>query len=283
VIERIMVSPDVLDKLNNIARQSRQSNRGKNDSDFYVREVVREAKNAHIADVMPVEHIEARATEYWLSQLPHPKMDYPLDILSVASQRRNHRLMLKLLRHPDDVIRQHAADQFQILFAMMDDYYDEASSVVNQILLLPTEIPQVKYALLRDAGRSSRRGLPRGIADTARRLIHDVDQVVSYHALRVLSALYDVRDWKAVLDRMVSLVGETDDASEYFLSAGVEYLQMVVQHEPAVVDWLKSLLDTYGPEHMAIGALESFVRRNLDVALEVGLINKRVYQEMKGT
>ena len=33
---------------------------------------------------------------------------------------------------------------------------------------------------------------------------------------------------------------------------------------------------------MAIRALENFVRRNLDVALEVGLINKRIYQELKG-
>ncbi len=277
-----MVPPEILEKLNNISRQARQSNRGKNDSDFFVREVVREAKNAHVADVMPVEHIEGLTAEFWLSQLPHPRMEYPMDILSLAAQRRNHRLMLKLLRHPDDTMRQNAAGQFQILFAMMDGYYDEASALVNQILLTPTEIPQVKYELLRDLGRSSRHGLPREIADTARRLINDVDQVVSYHALRVLSALYDVRDWKLVLDRMVSLVGETDEPSEYFLSAGVEYLQPVIPHEPGVVDWLKSLLETYGLEHMAIRALESFVRRNLDTALEVGLINKREYREMKG-
>jgi hypothetical protein len=277
-----MVAPEIREKLNNISRQARQSNRGKNDSDFFVREVTREAKNAHIADVVPVEHIEALAAEFWLSQVNPPRLEYPLNILAVAAQRRNHRLMLKLLRHPDDVMRQNAASQFQILFAMMDGYYDEASALLNQILLIPTEIPQVKYELLRDLGRSSRRGLPREIADTARRLINDVDQVVSYHALRVLAALYDVRDWKLVLDRMVSLVGETDEASQYFLSAGVDYLQIIIQHEPSVVEWLKSLLETYPPDHMAIQALETFVRRNLDVALEVGLINKRVYQELKG-
>jgi hypothetical protein len=277
-----MVPPEILEKLNNISRQARQSNRGKNEADFFVREVTREAKNAHVSDVLPVEHIEALAAEFWLSQLPRPKMDYPMDILSLAAQRRNHRLMLKLLRHPNDLVRHHAADQFQILFPMMDGYYDEASALVNQILLIPTEIPEVKYALLRDLGRSSRRGLPREIADTARRLINDVDQVVSYHALRVLAALYDVRDWKSVLDRMVSLVGETDEPSQYFLTAGVEYLQIIIQHEPSVVEWLKSLLETYPPDHIAISALENYVRRNLDVALEVGLINKRDYREMKG-
>src|SRR5689334_23378828 len=108
-----MVPSEIRDKLNNISRQARQSNRGKNESDFFVREVTREAKNAHVADVVPVEHIEALAAEFWLSQLPRPKMEYPMDILALASQRRNHRLMLKLLRHPDDVMRSNAADQFQ--------------------------------------------------------------------------------------------------------------------------------------------------------------------------
>jgi hypothetical protein len=278
-----MIPPEILDKLDNIARQAKQSNRAKNDADVYIREVLREAKNAHITEVVPTEHIEALAAESWLQQFTgRSRAAYPLDVLEIASQRRNHKLMLKLLRHPTDAMRVNAASQFQILFAMLDGYYDEASSVVNQVLLIPTEIPDVKYALLFDLGRTSRRGLPREIADTARRLIHDVDQLVTYHALRLLAALYDVRDWRAVLDRMISLVGEEDEASEYFLSAGVEYLQIIIQHEPGVVDWIKSLGETYGPEHMAIKALQTWVLRNADLALEVGLINKREHRELTG-
>src|SRR5262249_54038812 len=159
---------------------------------------------------------------------------------------------------------------------------DEASALVNQILLIPTEIPAVKYALLRDLGRSSRRGLPRGITDTARRLINDVDQVVSYHALRLLSYHYDLRDWRAVLDLVISLVGEEDEAAAYFLSAGVEYLQLIVQYEPDTVTWLKSLIESYPPEHMAVKAVEQFVRRNPDVALQVGLIGRREHKELTG-
>src|SRR5215212_5841231 len=227
-----MIPPEVLDKLSNIAKQARQSARARNEPETFIREVVREAKNARINDVVPVEHIEALAAEQWLRPLVKSRAEYPLDIMEVAAQRRNHKLMLKLMRHPDDTVRGFAAEQFQILFAMMDGYYDEASSLVNQILLVPTEIPAVKYALLSDLGRSSRRGLPREIGDTARRLIHDVDPLVSYHALRLLSTLYDVRDWRTVLDRMISLVGEEDEASEYFLSAGVEYLQLVIPYEP---------------------------------------------------
>ncbi|MCC7446596.1 MAG: hypothetical protein IT324_04230 [Anaerolineae bacterium] len=277
-----MIPPEILDKLDNIARQARQSARARNEAELFIRDVAREAKNAHINEVLPQEQIEALAADHWLRNLNRSRAQYPLNVIENAAERRNHKLMLKLLRHPDDTIRSYAADQFQILFAMLDGYYDEASAVVNQTLLIPTEIPEVKYALLRDLGRSSRRGLPREIGDTARRLIHDVDQVVSYHALRLLSTLYDVRDWKAVLDRMISLVGEEDEAAEYFLSAGVDYLQIIIQYQPEVVEWVRSLLDTYGPEHMAVRSLQSFVRRNPDIALEVGLINKREYRELKG-
>jgi hypothetical protein len=277
-----MYPSEILDKLGNISRQALKSNRARNEPDVFLREVLREARNAHISDVMPSEHIEGLAAEHWLRQHVRSRAQYPLDVLEVAAQRRNHRLMLKLLRHPDDAMRAYAAEQFQILFAMLDGYYDEASSLVNQVLLIPTEIPAVKYNLLSDLGRSSRRGLPAGIADSARKLIHDVDQIVSYHALRLLALLYDVRDWRTVLDRMVSLVGEDDEASQYFLSAGVEYLQILIPHEPEVVDWVKSLVETYPPDHLAIRALNTWVRRNLDAALEVGLINKREYREIKG-
>jgi hypothetical protein len=274
---------EALDKLGNIAWQAKQSNKAKNDADVFIRDVLREAKNAHVAQVLPADQIEALAAENWLQQFTgRSRAKYPLDVLEIAAQRRNHKLVLKLLRHPNDAMRINAAGQFQILFAMLDGYYDEASSVVNQVLLTPTEMPDVKYALLFDLGRTSRRGLPREIADTARRLIHDVDQLVSYHALRLLAALYDVRDWRAVLDRMNSLVGVEDEASEYFLSAGVEYLQIIIQHEPSVVEWIKSLVESHGPEHMAVKALQAWVLRNADVALEVGLINKREHRELTG-
>jgi hypothetical protein len=105
---------------------------------------------------------------------------------------------------------------------------------------------------------------------------------VSYHALRLLTALFDVRDWKSVLDRMNSLLGEDDEASEYFLSAGVEYLQLVAQHEPSIVEWLKALIGTYPVSHKAMKSLQSFVRRNPDVALEIGLIDKRAHKELTG-
>jgi hypothetical protein len=278
-----MASTDILEKLKNIVNHTRQNNRARNDADFFVREVVREAKSSKINDVLPVEQIEALAAEGWIQPLAaKSKLDYPANVLEVAAQRRNHRLMLKLLRHPDEAMRVGAAEQFQILFAMLDGYYDEASSIVNQMLLVPTESPAVKYALLLDLGRSSRRGLPREISDTARRLINDVDQVVSYHALRLLASLFDVRDWKIVLDRMISLVGEDDEPSQYFLSAGVEYVQIIIPHEPGVVDWLKSLLETYPPEHMAIQTLSSWVRKNPDIALNAGLISKQDYRAIKG-
>ena len=166
---------------------------------------------------------------------------------------------------------------------MLDGYYDEASAVVNQILLMPTEIPAVKYALMSDLGRTSRRGLPREIGDTARRLIHDPDQLVSYHALRLLSALYDVRDWRTVLDRMESLVGGRGRSGRIF---SVGRRGILAEHhpryEPDVVAWIKSLGGDYGTDHMAIRATQSWVRRNLDTALEVGLINKREYRDLKG-
>jgi hypothetical protein len=277
-----MITPEIQDKLENIINHTRQSAKTRNDSDSFVREVVRRAKEAHINDVLPVEHIDALAAEGWLKPMVRSKANYPSNILEIAAQRRNHKLMLKLLRHPDDNMRIYAAEQFQILFAMLDDYYDEASALVNQILLTPTEIPAVKYALLRDVGRSSRRGLPREIGDAARRLIHDLDQGVSYHALRLLAHLYDVRDWRAVLDRMVSLVGEDEESAEYFLAAGVEYLQALIAHEPSVVEWIKSLVETHAPEHMAVQAVHNFVRVEPDVALQVGLINKRDYRDIKG-
>lgn len=277
-----MISPEILDKLENIINHTRQSAKIRNDSDSFVREVLRRAKEARINEIVASEHIEGIGAEGWLKPLIKSRADYPANVLEVAAQRRNHKLMLKLLRHPDDTMRSFAAEQFQILFAMLDGYYDEASALVNQILLVPTEIPAVKYALLRDLGRSSRRGLPREIGDTARRLIHDMDQGVSYHALRLLAQLYDVRDWRAVLDRMISLVGELEDSAEFFLTAGVDYLQIIIAHESAVVDWIKSLVETHAPEHMAVQAVHAYVQRNPDIALQVGLINKREYRELTG-
>jgi hypothetical protein len=278
-----MISPDTLDKLDNIFKATRQSNAAKNNGEVFVRESLKRAKDAKIVDLVPPEQIEGLAAEAWIKPITRSKAEYPLDIMEVAAQRRNHKLMLKLLRHPNDVVRISAADQFQILFAMLDGYYDEASSLVNQILLIPTEVSEVKSALLNDMGRTSRRGLPREIGDVARRLINDVDQVISYHALRLLTTLYDVRDWKTVLDRMVTLVGEDDEPSEYFLSAGVEYLQSILQYEPSVVEWIKTLIETYPANHRAMKSVQSFVRRNPDVALEVGLIDRRVYKELTGT
>ena len=280
-----MISPEILDKIDNLVKAARQSNAARNNGEIFVREVLKRAKEAHITDTVPPEQIEGLAADAWLKMVTRSRAEYPLNILEVAAQRRNHKLMLKLLRHPDDTVRAYAADQFQILFAMLDGYYDEASSLVNQILLLPTEVPAVKSALLNDMGKSSRRGLPREIGDVARRLISDVDEVVSYHALRLLTTLYDVRDWKTVLDRMITLVGEEDEPSEYFLSAGVEYLQVIVQYEPTVVEWLKSLIEVYGRQenHRAMKALNAFVRRNPDLALETGLIDRRVYKELTGS
>lgn len=277
-----MFPPDVLEKLENIINHTRQSAKTRNDSESFVREVLRKAKEARIHDSIAPEHIEALAAENWLKPLVRSRAEYPSNILEVASQRRNHKLMLKLLRHPDDVMRSFAAEQFQILLAMLDGYYDEASALVNQILLVPTEIPAVKYALLRDAGRSSRRGLPREISDTARRLIHDPDQGVSYHALRLLAFLYDVRDWRTVLDRMITLVGDEEEAALYFLSAGVEYLQILAQHEPAVIEWMKTLTETYGPEALPCQAVRTFIHRDPDTALQVGLISRREHRELTG-
>ncbi len=278
-----MISPDVQDKLENLVKAVRQSNAARNNSEGFVREVLKRAKGTPaVIEAIPPEQIEALAADAWLKLLVRSKAEYPLDIMEIAAQRRNHKMMLKLLRHPDDRVRIHAADQFQILFAMLDGYYDEASSLVNTVLVMPTEIPEVKSALLNDMGKTSRRGMPRDVGDVARRLINDVDQVVSYHALRLLTTLYDVRDWKPVLDRMISMVGEEDEPSEYFLSAGVEYLQSIVQYEPSVVEWLKSLTETYPASHMAMKSLQVFVRRNADIALEVGLIDKRIHKELTG-
>src|SRR5260221_10061578 len=277
-----MISPDILDKLDNCVKAARQSNAARNSGEVFVREVLKRAKEAKLTDVVPSEQIEGLAAEAWVKPLVRTKAEYPLDIMEIAAQRRNHKMMLKLLRHPDDRVRIHAADQFEILFAMLDGYYDEASSLVNTVLVMPTEIPEVKSALLNDMGKTSRRGMPRDVGDVARRLINDVDQVVSYHALRLLTTLYDVRDWKPVLDRMISMVGEEDEPSEYFLSAGVEYLQSIVQYEPTVVEWLKSLTETYPASHLSMKSLQAFVRRNPDVALEVGLIDKRIHKELTG-
>src|SRR5260221_14310135 len=220
-----MISPDILDKLDNCVKAARQSNAARNSGEVFVREVLKRAKEAKLTDVVPSEQIEGLAAEAWVKPLVRTKAEYPLDIMEIAAQRRNHKMMLKLLRHPDDRVRIHAADQFQILFAMLDGYYDEASSLVNTVLVMPTEIPEVKSALLNDMGKTSRRGMPRDVGDVARRLINDFDQVVSYHALRLLTTLYDVRDLKPMLDRMISMVGEEDEPSEYFLSAGGEYSQ----------------------------------------------------------
>lgn len=276
-----MIPEDIARKLDNIANHTRQSARLRNDPEGYVREMTRAAKQAGIHESIPQEQIEGLAAEAWLLPLVRSsRAEYPLNLMEIATQRRNHKLMLKLLRHPTDSVRIQAAEHFQIMFAMLDGYYDEASALINQILLIPTEIPEVKYALLRDAGRSSRRGLPREISDSARRLIHDLDQGVSYHALRLLSYLHDVRDWRTVLDRMITLVGEDDEASEYFLAAGIEYMEIIIPHEPAVVDWIKMLIETYPPQHMAVQAVQRYVRANPDIALQVGLINKREYREL---
>ncbi len=279
-----MIPEDVSQKLENIANHTRQSARLRNDPEGYVREMTRAAKQAGIHERIPLEQIEGLAAEAWIVPLAKSsRADYPQNLMEVATQRRNHKLMLKLLRHPENSVRIVAAEHFQIMFAMIDGYYDEASALVNQILLIPTEIAEVKYALLRDAGRSARRGLPREIADTARRLIHDLDQGVSYHALRLLSYLHDVRDWRAVLDRMITLVGETDESSQFFLAAGIEYLEVMIPHEGAVVEWIKSLIEVYPPEHMAVQTIQTYVRNNPDFALQVGLINKRDYREITGT
>ncbi len=279
-----MISPDILNKIDNITKAARQSNAAKNNGELFVREVLKRAKDAKLTDSVPPEQIEGLAADAWLQQFVRSKNDYPQNIMEIAAQRRNHKMMMKLLRHPDDVVRTHAADQFQIIFAMLDGYYDEASSLVNLVLLLPTEIPDVKSALLSDMGRSSRRGLPREIGEVARRLVNDIEPIISYHALRLLTTLYDVRDWKSVLDRMITMTGEEDDQAEYFLAAGVEYLQNVAQYEPTIVDWLKSLIETYGrnPNHRAMKALNAFVRRNPDAALDSGLIDKRAYKELTG-
>lgn len=273
---------EILQKIENIVNHTRQSAKFRNESEQFVREVLRRAKEAKLHDIIPAEHIEGLAAEGWIKPLVKSKGEYPAPIIEIADQRRNHKLMLKLLRHPDEIMRMHAAEHLQMLFAMLDGYYDEASSLVNQILIQPTEIPAVKYALLRDLGRSSRRGLPREISDTARRLIHDMDQGVSYHALRLLSYMTDLRDWKAVLDRMLSLLGEEDEAANYFLAAGIDYLAPIMQYEPTVVEWAKSLIDSYPADHLAVQALQAWVLREPDLALQVGLINRRQHQEIVG-
>lgn len=279
-----MISNDIKDKLENIANHTRQSARLRNDGEGFVRDVLRQAKLANIQNLLPVEQIEGLAAEQWLLPLTkNSKAAYPLNIMEIGSQRRNHKLILKLLRHPDDAIRVHAAEHFQVMYSMIDGYFDEASSLINQVLLIPTEIPEVKYALLRDAGRTSRRGFPREIADTARRLIHDVDLGVSYHALRLLSYLHDMRDWKTILDRMVSLIGEDDEISGFFLTAGFEYLSVMIPLEPAVVDWIKMLVETYPTTHKAIQTAQEYVRQNPDIALQAGLINKQEYKALTGT
>lgn len=278
------IAAEAANKLDNIINHTRQSTKFRNDSDQFVREVIRRAREARLNASIPTEHIEAMAAEGWLKPLVNSKSraQYPFDILEIAAQRRNHRLMLKLLRHPEDAVRIAAAEQFQMLFAMMDDYYNEASALILYILQLPTEVPSVKYSLLQDLGRSSRRGMPGGVSDVARRLIFDLDQGVSYHALRLLIYLTDIRDWKTVLERMNSLVGEEDEASQYFLSAGVDYLAPILQYEPSVAEWMKLLIETYPATHMAVAALDKVVRRDPDTAFHVGLIDGRMLKDLKG-
>jgi hypothetical protein len=279
-----MIPDDLRSKLDNIANHTRQSAKLRNDPEGYVREMSRSARQAGLQDALPAEQLEGLAAEYWLMPLARQsRAEYPVNIIEIAAQRRNHKLMLKLLRHPEDSVRIQAAENFQIMFAMIDGYYDEASAIINQALLVPTEIPEVKYALLRDAGRSVRHGLPREISDTARRLISDPNQGVSYHALRLLSYLHDVRDWRAVLDRMITMVGDDDEAAAFFLAAGIEYLEVIIPHEPAVVEWIRSLIETYPPDHMAVQAVQNFVRANPDIALQVNLINRREHRELTGT
>jgi hypothetical protein len=55
---------------------------------------------------------------------------------------------------------------------------------------------------------------------------------------------------------------------------------VIIPHESAVVEWIRSLLDTYPDAHMAVQAVHNFVRRSPDIALQVGLINKREYREL---
>src|SRR5215470_16594831 len=107
-----MTDTKTLDTLANIINHTRQSNRARNDGEVFVREALREAKNARLTDSMPAEQIEALAAEGWLQPLAKSKSDYPLNIIETAAQRRNHKLILKLLRHPDDNMRSLAAEQF---------------------------------------------------------------------------------------------------------------------------------------------------------------------------
>src|SRR5947208_3557609 len=101
-----MASSDALDKLDNIIRQAGKSNKARNDSDVFVRDVLREAKNARLTDAIPPEQIEALAAEGFLKPLAEKsRAEYPLNILEIASPKRNHKLMLKLLRHPNDSLR----------------------------------------------------------------------------------------------------------------------------------------------------------------------------------
>jgi hypothetical protein len=278
-----MIPETISQKLENIATHARQSSKLRNEPDAYVREVVKQARQAGIHASLPIDQIEALAAEYWIAPLAkNSRQEYPLNIIEIALQRRNHKLMVKLLRHPSPVIRTQAAENLQILFSMLDGYYEEASIIVNQTLNMPNELPEVKYALLRDAGRSSRRGLPREISDTARRLIHDPDEGVSYHALRLLSYLHDARDWQSVLERMDSYFGDDSEASQYFLTACFEYLQELIIHEPTVVEWVKKLLETYPPSHMATQAVQEFIQQRPDAALQAGFINRRDYQKITG-
>src|SRR3954471_12483067 len=149
-----MISPDMLDKLDNIAKAVRQSNAAKNNGEVYVREMLKRAKEAKITDNVPPEQVEGLAAEEWLKQFVRNKSgnEARIGTIEIAAERRNHKMMLKLLRHPEDFIRVPAAENFQIIFAMLDGYFDEASSVINQILLLPTEISEVKSALLGNMG-----------------------------------------------------------------------------------------------------------------------------------
>src|SRR5260370_17967713 len=121
-----MISPEILDKIDNLTKAARQSNAARNNGEIFVREVLKRAKEAHITDVVPPEQIEGLAADQWLKMVTRSKAEYPLNILEVAAQRRNHKLMLKLLRHPDDTVRPHPADQFQIFFPILDAHYHHA-------------------------------------------------------------------------------------------------------------------------------------------------------------
>jgi hypothetical protein len=168
----------VIDKLNRISHQTRQSNRAKNDAEYFVREVLQE-QNAHHDRSTLCQRLKHWQQEAAASVDSRTARLSDGDVLtSLHSQRRNHRLMLRLLRHPgkEGSRADGGGGQLQIVLRCSTTIAMEASRAINQILPSADRNSAVKYALLRDlraaphgVGCRERLRIPRAASSEPRR------------------------------------------------------------------------------------------------------------------